>query len=155
MSYRLYVDTSVFGALFDEEDQERIKLTRIVLRRIRHTPFEAFIGTPVLEEISIAPPRLRLALERQVRSLSPTLIEEGPVSLRLAEAYMAARLVPPPKRNDARHIALATVADLDAIVSWNFRDMVNLKKKSIVHSVNARFGYRLIDIISPLEVPRE
>lgn len=155
MSYRLYVDTSVFGALFDEEDQERVKLTTVVLRRIRHAPFEAFIGTPVLEEISIAPLRLRVALERQVKSLSPTLIEEGPASLRLAEAYMAARLVPPQKRNDARHIALATVADLDALVSWNFRDMVNLKKKSIVHSVNAKFGYRLIDIISPLEVPRE
>ena len=25
----------------------------------------------------------------------------------------------------------------------------------IVHSVNAKFGYRLIDIISPLEVPNE
>jgi len=33
--------------------------------------------------------------------------------------------------------------------------MVNIRKKKIVHSVNAKFGYRLIDIISPLEVPRE
>ncbi len=96
-----------------------------------------------------------MALERQVKTLAPTLIEEGSASLRLAETYMAARLVPAPKRNDARHVAIATVADLDAIVSWNFRDMVNLKKKSIVHSVNAKFGYRLIDIISPLEVPHE
>jgi predicted nucleic acid-binding protein len=155
VSYRLYVDTSVFGALFDDEDPERVNLTGIVLRRLRAAPFEAFIGTLVLEEISIAPPRLRVALERQVKSLAPTLIEETPASLRLAEAYMAARLVKLSKRNDARHIALATVADLDAIVSWNFRDMVNLKKKSIVHSVNVKFGYRLIDIISPLEVPHE
>ena len=44
---------------------------------------------------------------------------------------------------------------LDAILSWNFRDMVNIRKKSIVHTVNAKYGYRLIDIISPLEVPRE
>jgi hypothetical protein len=70
-------------------------------------------------------------------------------------AEMNPSLLLPAKRNDARHIALATVADLDAIVSWNFRDMVNIRKKGIVHSVNARFGYRLIDIISPLEVPRE
>lgn len=154
MSYRLYVDTSVFGALFDD-DPERVNLTGTVLRRLRAAPFEAFIGTPVLEEISIAPSRLRVTLERQVKTLSPILIEEGPASLRLAEAYMAARLVKPSKRNDARHIALATVADLDAIVSWNFRDMVNLKKKNIVHSVNAKFGYRLIDIVSPLEVPNE
>jgi hypothetical protein len=108
-----------------------------------------------LEEISIAPERLRVPLERHVKTLSPTLIEEAPASLRLADAYMAARLVPNPKRNDARHIAIATVADLDAIVSWNFRDMVNLKKKTIVHAVNVKFGYRLIDIISPPEVPNE
>jgi len=96
MSYRLCVDTSVLGAIFDEEDQERVRLTGTVLRRLRDAPFEAFIGTPVLEEISIAPQRLRVALERQVKSLSPTLIEEGPASLRLADAYMAARLVPSP-----------------------------------------------------------
>lgn len=155
MSYRLYIDTSVFGALFDEEDPERVRLTRSTLRRIKQAPYEAFIGTPVLEEISIAPLRLRVALERQLKSLAPILIEEGAASLRLAQAYMDALLVPLRKRNDVRHIALATVADLDAIVSWNFRDMVNIKKKNIVHSVNAKFGYRLIDIVSPLEVPRE
>lgn len=155
MSYRLYIDTSVFGAVFDEEDPERVKLTRSVLRRIKQAPYEAFIGTPVLEEISIAPLRLRVTLERQIKTLSPILVEEGAASLRLAEAYMDARLVPAPKRNDARHIAIATVADLDMIVSWNFRDMVNIKKKNIVHSVNAKFGYRLIDIVSPLEVPHE
>ena len=155
MPYRLYIDTSVFGALFDDEDPERVRLTKSVLRRIKQAPYEAFIGTPVLEEISIAPLRLRVALERQIKTLSPILVEEGAASLRLAEAYLDARLVPLPKRNDARHIAVATVADLDAIVSWNFRDMVNIKKKNIVHSVNVKSGYRLIDIVSPLEVPGE
>jgi hypothetical protein len=78
MSYRLYIDTTVFGALFDDEDADRVTLTGTVLRRLRNAPFESFIGTPVLEEISIAPLRLRVALERHVKSLSPTLIEEGP-----------------------------------------------------------------------------
>lgn len=155
MPYRLYLDTSVFGAVFDEDDPERVALTRAVLRRVRHSPYQAFIGTPIFEEIALAPPRIRRTLERDIAELSPVLIEEGAASLRLAQAYMDARLVPPPKRNDARHIALATVADLDAIVSWNFRDMVNIRKKRLVHAVNAKFGYRLIDIISPLEVPRE
>ena len=53
MPYRLYLDTSVFGALFDEEDPERVALTRSVLRRIRHSPYQAFIGTPTLEEIHL------------------------------------------------------------------------------------------------------
>ena len=155
MPYRLYLDTSVFGALFDHEDAERVALTQAVLRRIRRAPYEAYIGVPLLEEIALAPSRLRAPLEQRVAELSPTLIDEGAAARRLAEAYLSAGLVPPPKRNDARHIALATVADLDAILSWNFRDMVNIRKKSIVHAVNAKYGYRLIDIISPLEVPRE
>jgi len=48
----------VFGALFDKEDPERIALTRAVLRRVRHEPYEAFIGTPVYEEVALAPPML-------------------------------------------------------------------------------------------------
>jgi len=58
LSSRLYLDTSVFGALFDKEDPERIALTRAVLRRVRHEPYEAFIGTPVYEEVALAPPML-------------------------------------------------------------------------------------------------
>lgn len=84
-----------------------------------------------------------------IAELSPTVIEEGMASLRLAKAYLAARLVPLPKRKYARHIALATVADLDAIVSWTFRGMVNIRKMRIVHSVNARFGYHLIGSSPP------
>ena len=95
MTYRLYLDTSVFGAVFDEEDQERVGLTRAVLRRVRHLPYEAFVGTPVFEEIALAPLPIRRTLERSVAELSPGLIEEGPASFRLAEAYVAARLVPP------------------------------------------------------------
>ena len=77
MPYRLYLDTSVFGALFDEEDPERVALTRSVLRRIRHSPYQAFIGSPTLEEMALAPPRIRRALEGHVAELSPMLIEEG------------------------------------------------------------------------------
>jgi hypothetical protein len=41
---------------------------------------------------------------------------------------------------------------MDAVVSWNFRHMVNLERKRLVHSVNVRLGYRLLDIVSPWEV---
>ena len=44
MSYRLYIDTSVFGALFDDEDPDRVALTGTVLRRLRDA-FEALGST--------------------------------------------------------------------------------------------------------------
>jgi hypothetical protein len=80
------------------------------------------------------------------------VLSESPATQALAEAYLAARLVPPRFRDDARHVAIASVAALDALVSWNFKHLVNLRRKRLVHSVNVRLGYPLIDLISPEEV---
>lgn len=153
MAYQLYVDTSVFGALFDREDPRRVDLTSRFLLRLRDAAFDPYVGTPLYEEIARAPRQLRATLEEAVARLEPTLLEEDEVSLRLAQSYVDAAVVGPKHRDDARHLALASVATLDAVVSWNFRHMVNLEKKRLVHSVNIRFGYHLIDIVSPQEVP--
>jgi len=44
MSYRLYIDTSVFGALFDDDDQDRVTLTATVLRRMRNRHLSLSLG---------------------------------------------------------------------------------------------------------------
>jgi hypothetical protein len=53
---------------------------------------------------------------------------------------------------DARHIALATVARADVLVSWNFRHVVNFEKIRRFNAVNLEMGYALITIHSPQEV---
>jgi predicted nucleic acid-binding protein len=151
--YRLYLDTSVFGALFDTEEPRRVALTSGLLKRLRHPSFDPFVGTPLYEEVARAPERIRGGLEIAIRRLRPVLLEEDEVSLSLADAYLGAGVVGVRHRDDARHLALASVAGVDTVVSWNFRHMVNLEKKRRVHSVNVRLGYPLIDIVSPLEVP--
>jgi hypothetical protein len=45
-----------------------------------------------------------------------------------------------------------TAYSVDAVVSWNFRDIVNIRTRRAVHSVNLRLGYPLIEIVSPEEV---
>ena len=53
---------------------------------------------------------------------------------------------------DAAHVAAATVAQADLIVSWNFRHIVHLDKIRFYNAVNAMERYRSIEIRSPLEV---
>ena len=53
---------------------------------------------------------------------------------------------------DAQHIAMATVANVDALVSWNFRHVVNLSRIHAYHGVNAKLGYPAVEIRSPREV---
>ena len=52
-------------------------------------------------------------------------------------------------RSDMLHIALATLADVDAMVSWNFKHMVRLDKIRLLNAVNAESGHRALNILSP------
>ena len=148
---RLYLDTSVFGALFDLEPPGRIERTNMFFRATEQRGDSLYISDVVLDEIADAPMRLKPSLERVLREAQPRVLSESPESLRLAEAYVASRVVPARFRDDARHVSVASVAAVDALVSWNFRHLVNLRRKRLFHSVNVRLGYPQIDIISPEE----
>ena len=48
--------------------------------------------------------------------------------------------------------ALATIARVDALVSWNFKHIVRLEKIQLFNSVNVQSGYPELNIRSPREV---
>ena len=70
----------------------------------------------------------------------------------LAEAYLQHGIVGPGSRSDALHVALASIAGADILVSWNFKHMVNIGKIRLFSAVNLERGYRPVDIRSPKEV---
>ncbi len=55
-------------------------------------------------------------------------------------------------RNDMLHIALATVAEVDVVVSWNFQHIVRLDKIQLFNGINVELGYKALAIYSPREV---
>lgn len=65
---------------------------------------------------------------------------------------MLAKVLPAASRVDAFHVAIASVARADAVVSWNFKHLVQLQRIRAFHAVNVLRGYPLIEIRSPLEV---
>jgi hypothetical protein len=77
----------------------------------------------------------------------------SPEAEELAAAYIADGAVGPHMRADALHIALATIARVDVLVSWNFKHIVNLKRIHAYNAVNLRHGYPLVEIRTPREVP--
>jgi len=50
------------------------------------------------------------------------------------------------------HVAIATVAEVDVVVSWNFRHIVRLDKIRLFNAVNLELGYKPLAIYSPREV---
>ena len=72
--------------------------------------------------------------------------------LALQESYLKERIVTANSSDDALHVALATTAKCDLIVSWNFKHIVHFEKIPKYNAVNILQGYGKIGIFSSLEV---
>lgn len=97
-------------------------------------------------------PNLNLK-RRLVRLIAPfPLIEESEESWELALEYVQQRVIPERFLTDARHIAVASLAKMDYLVSWNFEHLVNVHTRSQVEAINQRRGLKGVQIVSPLEL---
>ena len=146
---RLYFDTSVLGALTDRHDERRLAATRELLRAVRNAVHEAVISNVVQEELERAPADVRRSIIGEIRDIEFDLVTESVESAGLVTEYLAAKIVPPRYSNDLRHVAVATVHRVDALVSWNFKHLVNLRTRRAVHAINLRLGFPLLEIVSP------
>ncbi|MCL1834311.1 MAG: hypothetical protein FWG49_07405 [Leptospirales bacterium] len=70
----------------------------------------------------------------------------------MADIYIEEGIIPQKYRADGLHIAIATVNDLDIIVSMNFRHIVKRKTILTTGKINNLNGYRAIEIYSPMEI---
>ena len=155
MKTRIYLDTSVFGAVCDPGPAERLLATRRVLDGLARKRWEGFISTLVLEEVDRAPEAVRGRITSELRRSEVTVLEESAESLLLVRLYMSSGAIPANSEYDARHIALATVNGIHTVVSWNFRHMVNVDRRRQINAINLRENFALLDIVSPWEIVGE
>lgn len=147
---RIYTDTSVIGGCLDDEFKET-SLQLINMFRIGEAIL--VISDLTLLELAEAPAGVRAVLE-DIPEEHQEYIELKEEAVELAQHYISAGVIGGAKRVDAQHIALATVNRVDALVSWNFRHIVNLQRIRGYNSVNLRYGYPLLEIRTPQEVVR-
>ena len=152
MKTRIYVDTSVIGGCEDDEFREP---SRRLLERFVMGDYVLVLSDLTIQELAAAPASVRAHLARvpDDHIEAHQLDAEG---LELAEAYVSAGVLSQAMRADAQHIAIATVARVDVLVSWNFKHLVNLFRIHGFNSVNLRRGYPTLEIRVPREgVPDE
>ena len=80
------------------------------------------------------------------------VLETNDEAVRIANLYIKEQIIPFKYGMDGMHIALATVNDLDMIISMNFQHIVKRKTKIGTGNINALNGYRIVEIYSPMEV---
>lgn len=67
----------------------------------------------------------------------------------LAGLYLSQGVVPDSCTDDARHVAICTVARLDFLVSWNFKHLANAHREGGFNAVNMLQGYPPVRIVPP------
>lgn len=148
MSLRIYIDTSVIGGCLDEEFRE---WSEQLMDEFHGGHKRMVISTLTLRELEQAPAVVRRLLD-DFDGGKLEILDLGPPELELAEAYLREGAVGSGCLADAQRIAVATVARVDVIVSWNFKHIVNFRRIQLYYAVNLKQGYGVIDIRSPREV---
>jgi predicted nucleic acid-binding protein len=144
----IYVDTSVFGGCFDDEFS---KESKAFFELVRKGNFTLYISDVVLSELEGAPQEVQdVLLSIPEKYINTVEIDEEIVVLR--NEYIKSGVLTKKWIDDATHVAAATVARVDAIISWNFRHIVRLDKMKEYNQINLLNGYGILTITTPREV---
>ena len=149
MKLRIYLDTSIFSAYYDDRAPDRRAQTEEFWARI--TAYEASASELTREELEKtpdAPRRTKLLKLLESVTLHPVTEEMQ----RLTQEYVKAGVFTPAMLNDAVHVATAVLTRQDILLSWNFKHMVNRTRRAKVNQVNTSLGLPSIEIIAPPEI---
>ncbi len=145
---RIYADTSVFGGCFDDEFSEDSKA---FFNDIKAGKFILIVSPTTLRELNNAPDFVQKVLADLPPS-SLELLEYSDEIGFLRDEYLKAGVVSNSCKSDAEHVASASIAEVDLIISWNFKHIVHYDKICGYKAVNLLNGYKPINIYSPKEV---
>lgn len=145
---RVYIDTSVISAMLDAARPDRQQQKRAFWERAAE--FAAVTSELTRDELSGTPDTHRradlLALLARV-GVGPVT----PPMLALARTYVDRGIFPQRFEADGVHVAAAVHLGCPTLVSWNFRHLVNRRRRAAVNSANQALGLPALDIISPPE----
>ena len=146
---KIYLDTSVFSAYYDERVKTRSEQTKIFWQKL--VEYEGYISQIVLDELgAVTDEELRRKLMDLTKGFETLNIDSKAEAL--ADQYIKRGIFPEKYRDDALHLAIATINDVDILISWNFEHLVKRKTRLEANLANSLNGYKSIDIIVPPEL---
>ncbi len=154
---RIYFETSYFGYLTSRPSRDLLKAARqqvtADLWELRRTVYTPLISGLVLQEAARGD--TKAAMLRLQACEQADILPIDADAQDLAKRLMSAGAVPATEPEDALHIALATLAQVDYIVTWNFAHMVGPSAKLLLSKHIERLGYTAPILTTPEELLEE
>lgn len=146
----VYVETTVFSAFVSAREDAASVYRRDATRQwwaLQSQFYELRTSEAVLSELQAG----IYAGQQQAVDLAESLqlIEITDESLSIAELYIRQRLMPEPATGDALHLAIASLSEVDFLLTWNIRHLANPNKLEHLSVINRRLGLFTPLIITP------
>jgi len=150
----VYIETTVVSLLVADPSRGLIMAANQQATRdwwrLRRGDFLCIVSSEVLREAGCGDPeqaRRRLEVLRALAVVSVTSESE-----RLAEAFVTTRALPPQAQTDAAHLAIATVARADYLLTWNCRHLANGQILRRLSAEATTRGWHLPTVCTPPEL---
>jgi predicted nucleic acid-binding protein len=146
MRNKLYLDTTIPSAYYDTSKPIRQLITQKWFEN-ESKKYELFISAITLREINkIKNITKKENIERLIIDYKMKILDFDDKSNILAENYISKGAIPKSEPEDAYHVAIATINNIEYLASWNFSHIVSINPIKKIHEINKKLGYNLIEI---------
>ena len=153
----VYVETTVVSYLTSRPSNNVVISSRQdATRQLWNEHFDSFefiVSDIVITEIKEGDEKeaqFRLKAVTDLRTLQTSLAADG-----LAQHLIDSGVLQQNLWIDAQHIAIATVHNLDYLVSWNYKHIVNENKRQHINRICRDAGYQPTTICTPTDLIEE
>ncbi|MDR3234480.1 MAG: hypothetical protein LBT46_12600 [Planctomycetaceae bacterium] len=149
---RLYFDTSAIGMIDNDHSPRWQAAAKRMFENINENAddYELFISKITKDEIEQCNPKTRAVIEQLLGAFRFTELPDSAEAAQLAEHYMKGNILSQKHLADLTHIAYATVARCDAVISCNFKHFLNPKIFYRLKRLNDELNLTTPPIWSPL-----
>ncbi len=145
------METTVFNYYFDEDRQGHEDVLKL-FEAVRSGKFEIYTSDLVIRELEKAQEPKRTKMLSLIEDYKPKILENSSKAKHLGQLYIENGIIPASHLFDSLHVAIASVYELDCIVSYNFHHINRNKTRFMTASINKEEGYSGIMIVTAEEV---
>lgn len=112
--------------------------------------FENYISEIVIEEAGKGDPqasakRLNALFDIPILSITDEVVE-------LSEVILNEGVLPKKAIDDSLHISIATIHEIDYLITWNCRHIANAEIKPLIQNICRTNNYKCPEICTPIEL---
>ena len=149
---KIYLETSAVNFYYADDAPDKRDDTILLFDEIKAGKWEAYTSYTVIDEINSASGETADKLLNLIKNYDISVLPPHDDIHNLADIYVSEDVIPLKYRDDAVHIATASIHGMDIIISWNFKHIVKRKTILMTNIINIRENYKQVSIHSPSEV---